>query len=324
MGVGVGSGGFYYGSGSPYYSGGYPGYNSGGYGWNSPYYGSSWYGSRSSPAYTNSYGWNSPYSTGGWSGTNYGWNSPYSTGAWSGTNYGGSTAGSYPYSYPQASTAWQSTGSMPTEDYYGTQSMPSAGRMGSMDRNVVIDVRVPADAEIWFENAKTQQTGMFREFISPTLDRGQDYVYHVRAHWMENGKPVDLNRDLHVRAGDQLRIDLMAEAARQGADATTEDRQTPRYGTDQPGAATDRPDEQRNRGGATDRLDQPRNQGGATDRIDQQRNRDRNFDRQGPGTDANPAPTGANPNATPRTNPTQSGSGGTSGTGRTNTPGENR
>lgn len=65
-----------------------------------------------------------------------------------------------------------------------------------------IDVQVPADAEVWIEDAPTAQTGPERHFVSPPLLRGRRYAYQLRARWTENGKAVEQTRDLVVRAGE--------------------------------------------------------------------------------------------------------------------------
>ncbi len=184
FGVNAGPVGFYYGSGSPYYYGAYPGYS----GWNRPYYGSTWYPSN--------YGWSSAWQSQNWSGPSY-------TSDWSSPSYSG-------YSYPSRTAGSYYSSDMNTGSYYGT---PQGEMPRAPERNVVFDVRVPPNAEIWFEGAKTQQTGMFREFLSPPLERGQDFTYHVRARWNENGKEVDKTRELRVRAGDHMMIDFLGESA---------------------------------------------------------------------------------------------------------------
>jgi uncharacterized protein (TIGR03000 family) len=73
---------------------------------------------------------------------------------------------------------------------------------------VVIDVHVPAQAEIWFDGQKTAQTGSDRRFISPPLAPGHDYSYQLRVRWVEGGSPVEQTRRLSVRAGDRINLDF--------------------------------------------------------------------------------------------------------------------
>ena len=71
---------------------------------------------------------------------------------------------------------------------------------------VYIEIHVPADAEIWFDDAKTIQTGTVRLFVSPPLTPGYDYTYEVRAKWTEDGQEVIQSRRITVHAGEQATI----------------------------------------------------------------------------------------------------------------------
>src|SRR5260370_27645314 len=63
-----------------------------------------------------------------------------------------------------------------------------------VEKPALIDVLVPADAEIWFDGAKTVQNGEFRQFVSPPLMPGHDFFYEIKARWMENGKKIARSR----------------------------------------------------------------------------------------------------------------------------------
>lgn len=82
------------------------------------------------------------------------------------------------------------------------------------DNTAKVEVRVPADAEIWFEGQKTSQTGSDRIYSSPSLDAGQDYSYEVRARWSADGKPVDQTRKVAVHAGDHVLVDFLSTGAK--------------------------------------------------------------------------------------------------------------
>ncbi len=77
------------------------------------------------------------------------------------------------------------------------------------DNTAQVEVRLPADAELWFEGQKTAQTGSDRTFRSPDLEPGQDYVYNVHARWLADGKPVDETRKVTVHAGDHVVVNLV-------------------------------------------------------------------------------------------------------------------
>jgi uncharacterized protein (TIGR03000 family) len=79
------------------------------------------------------------------------------------------------------------------------------------DRNsALIAVRVPANAEIWFDGEKTSQTGSEREFVSPPLTPGRTFSYDVRARWRDNGRTVDRTRHVDVRAGQRQKVDFFS------------------------------------------------------------------------------------------------------------------
>ena len=57
------------------------------------------------------------------------------------------------------------------------------------DNAVLIGVRVPANAVVWFNGDRTSQTGDFREFQTPPLTPGQEFSYDVRAQWTRTDAP---------------------------------------------------------------------------------------------------------------------------------------
>ena len=73
---------------------------------------------------------------------------------------------------------------------------------------VYIDVVIPPRAEITFENERTTQTGSRRLFISPPIRAGQNYTYHIKAKWTENGREVTRSRTVPVHAGERVMVDL--------------------------------------------------------------------------------------------------------------------
>ena len=45
-------------------------------------------------------------------------------------------------------------------------------------------------------------------FQSPPMEPGGDYRYVVTARWMENGKMVEQERDVPVKAGQEVTVDF--------------------------------------------------------------------------------------------------------------------
>jgi uncharacterized protein (TIGR03000 family) len=73
---------------------------------------------------------------------------------------------------------------------------------------VTVEVRVPANAELWFEGSKTAQRGASRVFTSPALEPGSSYLYEVRARWTDKGDLVERTRTVRVRAGERILVDF--------------------------------------------------------------------------------------------------------------------
>jgi uncharacterized protein (TIGR03000 family) len=87
-----------------------------------------------------------------------------------------------------------------------TQAEP--GRLQD-PRTALIEVRVPvAGAEVWIENKSSNQKGTVQRFLSPSLASGKDYVYTIRARWMEGGQPIERERRVTARAGATVVVDL--------------------------------------------------------------------------------------------------------------------
>jgi len=85
------------------------------------------------------------------------------------------------------------------------ETLPPGGRTC-----VSLLVHVPADAEIWLDGVKTQQTGTARRFESPALQPGGVYTYEVRARWTEQGRDMEQRQVVLVHAGDQVRVHFPA------------------------------------------------------------------------------------------------------------------
>jgi uncharacterized protein (TIGR03000 family) len=70
-------------------------------------------------------------------------------------------------------------------------------------------VRVPDDAEVWFDDVRTAQTGPVRQFVTPRLEPGEEYAYEIRARWLENGRSVTRTRRIVIQAGRNVRVDFV-------------------------------------------------------------------------------------------------------------------
>ena len=70
-------------------------------------------------------------------------------------------------------------------------------------------VLVPtAGAQVWFQNQATAQTGTRRSFDSPPLAPNHEFTYTIKARWMEGGKAIEQERQVHVHAGQNITVDF--------------------------------------------------------------------------------------------------------------------
>jgi len=190
-----------YGRGFGGYGYGYPGYGYGGYGLGYGGYGYGGYGlgyGRGYGGYGLGYG-----GYGGYYSPSYYSASPayYGGDYYGGDYYGGSPS----YAYNSPTVGYQS---FYPQGNYSQQQQPDNNR-------AYITVMVPADAEVYFDGAPTQQRGPVRTFTTPVLDTGRNYTYQVRAKWTQNGQPMDQTRSLQVQPGRTATVDFNGAAPQQ-------------------------------------------------------------------------------------------------------------
>jgi uncharacterized protein (TIGR03000 family) len=211
----------------------YGGYWGGGWGgWGSGWGGARFYDGRGYygnwgyhwPRYYGFYGSSWPYS--GYYGSYWPY-SGYYVSSWPYSGYYGSSWPYYGYygfapSDVAMSYYWDSPPSSSSVPSYYDSGNPSmndrpattnysygSSQQTEEKKRVLVDVKVPkADAEIWFEGKKTNQTGTARQFSSPLLTPGRDYTYAIRARWVEDGKEVNRTRRVDVHAGDHVTVDF--------------------------------------------------------------------------------------------------------------------
>jgi uncharacterized protein (TIGR03000 family) len=88
-------------------------------------------------------------------------------------------------------------------------SLPPVRYMQLPNNSAQVWLRVPAAAQVWFNDAQTSQSGAVRHYTSPPLSPGKKYTYKVRVRWMEGGKPVQEERNLDIHAGASVRGDFL-------------------------------------------------------------------------------------------------------------------
>jgi uncharacterized protein (TIGR03000 family) len=122
-----------------------------------------------------------------------------------------------PPPYGDAYRDWKASRHQPNcpaggEMYTGVAApgMPAPGTSGPPSRPTiaVFEVRVPANAEVWIDDHKGQQTGPRRIFNTPDLPSGRTSQYTIRARWMKDNLPVEETRQLAVEPGSRILIDF--------------------------------------------------------------------------------------------------------------------
>jgi uncharacterized protein (TIGR03000 family) len=95
-------------------------------------------------------------------------------------------------------------------DYSGYRSSyyPPGDQAAPSGTAVTVTVKVPAEAEVWFDGTKTNVKGTERRFTSPPLEAGWDYTYNIRAVWMESGRAFAETRKVIVHAGDNINVEF--------------------------------------------------------------------------------------------------------------------
>ena len=127
----------------------------------------------------------------------------YWGGAYDSAYYVGPSTESYVYTAP-ATADYQA--------YYPPEETPTDPTTASLT------VRVPAEAEIWFDDRKTTQTGMGREFVTPPLSPDRSYSYMIRARWTAaNGKVFDQAHKISFRAGQAILVDFLTPPGASGS-----------------------------------------------------------------------------------------------------------
>ena len=137
---------------------------------------------------------------GGW-GWGGGWYDPWYYG------YGYDSYGAYPSGY---TSFYQGPAIYPDQQQGAYANLGAQAPTPSRDENTaMIAVRVPQNAEIWFDGHQTSRTGTVRQFETPPLQPGEEYGYDVRARWNENGRQIDRTRHVTVHAGDRFGLNFL-------------------------------------------------------------------------------------------------------------------
>jgi uncharacterized protein (TIGR03000 family) len=105
-----------------------------------------------------------------------------------------------PTTYSDANASGSAVASESSDDDSGAQINNNAA---------LVAVRLPADAELWFNGVKMPQTGQVRRFQTPPLQPGKEYSYEVRCSWRQDAREVNQTRRVMVHANDLLGLNFL-------------------------------------------------------------------------------------------------------------------
>jgi uncharacterized protein (TIGR03000 family) len=145
----------------------------------------------------------------GYGGWGYGWGgSPY---------YGGWNSPGYDYDYDTPAYGGQPL-TLPRNSYYPSQSGNYPGVQTQLvnpnDAGFILRVPDP-NAEVWFQDYKTQQRGTVRYYESSALEPNHTYTFSIRVRWVQNGQQMDQTRQVQGQAGQNATVDFTTVAHEQ-------------------------------------------------------------------------------------------------------------
>jgi len=80
-----------------------------------------------------------------------------------------------------------------------------------------IVVTLPANAQLLVDNQPTTSTTARRMFQTPTLQPGTDYFYTLQANVERDGRTINMQKQVTVRAGQESRVAFELPSAEVGA-----------------------------------------------------------------------------------------------------------
>jgi uncharacterized protein (TIGR03000 family) len=134
----------------------------------------------------------------------YFWESPYTWG--SGSRYP-SLLGRRPGLYNPINPAYMTPPLAPgyTKEMAQNVKLPPMNLENGLA--AVIDVKMPCFGELWVDDSPTEQLGTDRLFRSPPLQKGCEYIYVVKARWLDGqGKPVEQTQPVRVHSGERILV----------------------------------------------------------------------------------------------------------------------
>jgi uncharacterized protein (TIGR03000 family) len=86
--------------------------------------------------------------------------------------------------------------------------MPAPKKTTAISAQATIIVALPADAILSVDGAVTSSTSAVRTLVSPELTIGKVYLYTLSAQVVREGKAIQVEKNVEVRAGEETRVSL--------------------------------------------------------------------------------------------------------------------
>jgi len=104
---------------------------------------------------------------------------------------------------------WPTFYSEPSSTYRAASAYPRPVESPKQTMGIgKINVRVPGNAQVTFNDLVSPAGSAKRWFESPNLRTDRGFSVKIRAEWIENSAKIEWSRTVVVHAGDQLNIDL--------------------------------------------------------------------------------------------------------------------
>src|SRR6516164_9664964 len=124
-----------------------------------------------------------------------------------GLDIGGGYYGSPYYSSPYYGSSYYSGYSYPSQ--YTSMYFSGDMEQARAENRVMLNIQAPAGANLWISDVFVGQGDGNRQFISPPLEYGRNYIYDVKASWMQDGREMTSTRSFAFQGGQtNLNFDL--------------------------------------------------------------------------------------------------------------------
>jgi uncharacterized protein (TIGR03000 family) len=88
-------------------------------------------------------------------------------------------------------------------------ALPPPVQEGVPPEAALIVVKLPAEAELWFNEVKTTQGGSYRRFVTPALPRDRELSYTLRVRWRIKDAELSRSEEIRIRPGERFTVNFL-------------------------------------------------------------------------------------------------------------------